>query len=55
MGLHYTNTKQAAIIEWMLTEDPMQRPSAENMALSAEVKNLKKSVKKKRDANIPTL
>lgn len=39
----------------MLTEDPLRRPSAENVALSAEVKNLKKSVKKKRDANIPKL
>lgn len=53
--LHYTNTKQAAIIEWMLTEDPFQRPSAEDVALSVAVKNLKKSVKRKRDANIPIL
>lgn len=41
------------MIELMLSEDPQNRPSAEQIA--SRVKTLRKDAKKKKDATIPRL
>jgi serine/threonine protein kinase len=47
--------REAHIIERMLTEDPKERLSAEKISSSQQMKNLRKNLKKNKDATIPRL